>query len=495
MSEDQIRSYDHFIGGEFVKSSGDDRLDVEYPYDGSVWATVPDGSEEDVDAAVSVARETFDAWRESSVSERYNVLHSIADAIEDHFDELGELETKQNGKLIREMRAQMPAVAGKFRYYASQIDTSRGDVVPVAAKDGGFHNYVVHEPYGVVGAVTPWNSPLMLTVGKLAPAIATGNTFVHKPSEITPVSALRLAEIIAEESDLPDGVYNVITGAGETGAALTNHDDVDKLTFTGSTATGRKIGAAAGENLIPVSLELGGKSPNIVFPSADLENAVTGAVKGIFAATGQTCIAGSRVFVHDDVYEPFVDAFVERASQITIGDPMDPETELGPVAFGEQWEKVNHYVEAGQSEGGTLLYGGGQPDDQPGEYFFEPTIFTDIDNEMEIARDEIFGPVASVIRFSEEEDVIEQANDTRYGLAAGIWTEDMRQAHRVADAIDAGTVWVNEYRTGSTRAPFGGFKDSGIGRENGSEGLEEYRQTKTVWIDQTGEVSDPFKLG
>lgn len=492
MAADDVTDYDHFINGEFVDSSDADRFDVAYPYDGSVWATVPDGAADDVDRAVSVANEAFDEWRETSVSERYDLLHAIADAIEAHADELGELETKQNGKLIREMRAQIPGVAGKFRHYASLIDTSRGEVVPV---DGGFFNYVVHEPYGVVGAVTPWNSPLMLSAGKLAPAIAAGNTFVHKPSEITPVSALRMAEIIAEETDLPDGVYNVVTGQGDTGAALTEHEGVDKLTFTGSSATGRKIGQAAGANINPVSLELGGKSPNIVFPSANLENAVTGAVKGIFAATGQTCIAGSRVFVHDDIYEPFVDAFVERASNIKVGDPMDPETELGPIAFGDQWEKVNHYVEVGQSEGGTLVYGGGQPDDQPGEFFFEPTIFTDIENDMEIATDEIFGPVACVLRFSSEEEALEQANDTEFGLAAGIWTEDMRQAHRVADRIDAGTIFVNEYRTGSVRAPFGGFKNSGIGRENGKEGLKEYRQTKTVWIDQTGDVSDPFKMG
>ncbi len=491
---DSVREYEHFIDGASAPSTGDDRIDVEYPYDGSVWARVPDGTEADVDRAIGAAREAFPAWRETTLSERYELLHQIADALEGHADELGELETRQNGKLIREMQGQMNVVGGAFRYYASVIDADRGSVVPVQHKEEGFLNYVVHEPYGVVGAITPWNSPLMLSVGKLAPALAAGNTFVHKPSEITPVSALRAAEIIAEETDLPDGVYNVVTGAGETGAALSGHPDIDKVAFTGSSETGKRIARAAGENIVSATLELGGKSPNMVFPSADLENAVVGAVKGIFAATGQTCVAGSRVFVHEAVYEPFIDAFVEKASGIRIGDPMDPATELGPVAFGEQWEKVKHYVEVGESEGGTLLYGGGQPDDQPGEYFFEPTIFTDVENDMEIARDEIFGPVACVITFEDEAEAIQLANETRYGLAAGVWTEDMRQAHRVADRLEAGTVWINEYRTVSNRSPFGGFKHSGMGRENGHEGLDTYRQTKSVWIDRTGEVADPFRL-
>jgi aldehyde dehydrogenase (NAD+) len=335
-----------------------------------------------------------------------------------------------------------------------------------------------------------------LTVFKLAPALAAGCTFVHKPSSYTPVSALRFAEILHEEAGLPAGVYNVVTGGGSTaGEALITHDDVDKLAFTGSTGVGRHIGKAAGESLIPVSLELGGKSPNVVFPSADLDNAINGVIKGIFAATGQTCLAGSRVFVHEDIAEEFVDRFTSRAEDIELGDPLDPDTEMGPVAFRDQWETDVSYIETGIEEGATLAFGGEQPDDLPGECFLQPTILTDVDNEMTVAREEIFGPVASVITFADEAEVIELANDTDFGLAAGVWTEDMRQARRFANRVEAGTVWINEYRTLSYNAPFGGYKDSGLGRENGKEGIEEYRRTKTVWVDESGSVDDPFKLG
>jgi len=492
---DTVERYDHVIGGEPVASTGEERIDVVYPYDGTVWASVPDGTAADVDRAVERARAAFAEWRETSPSERRATLYGIADALDDHADELGELETRQNGKLLREMAGQTAALGEWYRYYGSLAETARGDTVPVENKDGGLFNYVDHEPYGVVGAITPWNSPLMLTTWKLAPALAAGNAFVHKPSEQTPVSALRFAEILRDETDLPDGVYNVVAGAGETGAALAEHDGVDKVAFTGSTATGRTVGAAAGEALNPVSLELGGKSPNVILPSADLDSAINGVVKGIFAATGQTCLAGSRVLVHEAVHDEFVERFTDRARSVTLGDPMDPETEMGPVAFRDQWEKVRHYVETGAEEGAEVAYGGEQPDGAPGECFVQPTVLVGVDNGMQVAREEIFGPVASVIEVADEADAVETANDTDYGLAAGVWTEDMRQAHRVADALDAGTVWVNEYRTLSHRSPFGGFGDSGLGRENGAEALDEYRQTKSVWIDLDGEVDDPFTLG
>ena len=492
---DNIEQYDLFVDGTSIQSTGSQRIDVKYPYDGTIWASVPDGTAADIDSAVLAAREAFEIWRESTPTRRREVLHEIAEAADDYAAELAELETKQNGKLIREMRGQTDLLGEWYRYYAGLIETDRGTTVPVENKNGGMFNYVRKEPYGVVGAITPWNSPLLLSAWKLAPALAAGNTVVQKPSEQTPVSALRFAELLAQETSLPDGAYNVVTGSGETGAALADHDDIDKLAFTGSTATGRKIGAKAGERLIPVSLELGGKSPNIVFPSANLDNAVNGIVKGIFAATGQTCLAGSRVLVHEEIADELIDRLTDRAQDISLGDPMNPETEMGPVAFRDQWEKVRHYVETGSDEGARIAYGGDQPDDLPGECFIQPTVLVDVDNGMTVAREEIFGPVASVITFEDEESAIEIANDTPYGLAAGVWTENMRQAHRVAAKTNAGTVWINEYRVVSRLSPFGGFKQSGLGRENGQEALAEYRQTKSVWLDLTGEVTDPFTLG
>jgi len=489
-------SYDLYVDSAFVEPAGEDRIEVDYPYDGSVWAEVPAGTAADVDRAVAAAREAFEGgWRSTGPSERGAVLHEIADVLDDHARELAELETRQNGKLIREMEGQLNAMGDWYRYYAGLANTHEDRVIPVENKDGQLFNYVLREPLGVVGAVTPWNSPLLLTTFKLAPALAAGNTFVHKPSEHTPVSALRFAELLGKETSLPDGVYNVVPGVGETGAALTEHDGVDKLAFTGSTAVGREVGKTAGERLVPVSLELGGKSPNIVFPDANLENAINGVIKGIFAATGQTCLAGSRVFVHEDVYEAFVDRFTDRASEVQLGDPMDPDTEMGPAAFPGQREKVEKYVDIARDEGATVVFGGERPANTPGECFVQPTVIVDVDNGMQVAQEEIFGPVASVLSFSEEAEVVELANETDYGLAAGVWTEDMRRALRMVERLKAGTVWVNEYRTLSYRSPFGGYKDSGLGRENGREGLNEYQQIKSVWIDRAGEVDDPFTLG
>lgn len=491
-----VSEYELFIDGEFTASTSDERLDVEYPYTGEVWASTPNGSTEDIDDAVAAARTAFEhgPWRNMRPSQRRSTLHQIADVLDTHSDELGELETRQNGKLIREMSAQASGLGTMFRYYAGFCDKIEGDVIPVENKDGQMFNYTRKEPLGVVGAITPWNSPLTLTVFKIAPALATGNTVVHKPSEYTPVSALRLGELIKEETDLPDGVYNVVPGDGKTGAALADHGDVDKLAFTGSSATGREVAKKAGEKIIPVTLELGGKSANIVFRSANTENVVNGIVKGIFAASGQTCLAGSRVFIQDDVYDDVVNRLTERASEIELGDPMDPETEMGPLAFRGQWEKAKKYINLGTAEGATLAIGGAPSDDSLGEYFIRPTVLTDVNNDMQVAQEEIFGPVASVMSFSDEDEVVELANESNYGLVAGVWTENMRQAHRMIDQLDVGSVFINEYRTVSYASPYGGYKDSGLGRENGREGLEEYLQTKSVWFDLSGSVADPFSL-
>jgi aldehyde dehydrogenase (NAD+) len=493
----EVEEYDLFIDGEFRASDGGDRIEVDFPYDGSIWASVPNGTATDIDDAVGAARAAFERadWRNTQPSDRRETLNQIADVIDEYATELAEFETLQNGKLLREMEPQMNVMGDWFRYYGRLCEeVGEGRTIPVENKDGQMFNYIRKEPFGVVGAITPWNSPLLLTTWKLAPALAAGNTFVHKPSEETPVSALRFAQLVNEHTDLPDGVYNVVPGEGHTGAALAEHDDVDKVAFTGSTAVGREVAKTAGENLTKVSLELGGKSPNVLFEDADLDNAVNGVMKGIFAATGQTCMAGSRVLVHEDIHDEFIDRLTERAGEIKLGDPRNPETEMGPVAFRGQWEKVKEYVNKGLDEGAKLGFGGEMPDSQPGECFIQPTVLVDVDNGMSVAQEEIFGPVASVIPFSSEEEAIELANDVDYGLAAAIWTQEMPRANRFVESVRAGTVWVNEYRVVAPNSPFGGYKNSGIGRENGREGLEEYYQTKSVWYDHAGEVGDPFSL-
>lgn len=492
---DSETHYSVVIDGDYREPATDDRIAVTFPYTGEQWATVPQAGEEDVDNAVEAARRAYEnGWKDTLPSKRRKILDQIADVLDEYYEELGRLETLQNGKLIREMEGQIESLSEWYRYYGSLCDTLEGKVIPVENKDGEMFNYTQQEPYGVVGAITPWNSPLLMLTLKLAPALAAGNTLVHKPSEHTPVSALRFAELIYDETDLPEGAYNVVPGAEDAGRALTDHEDIDKLSFTGSTAVGRQIGKAAGEKLVPVSLELGGKNPNVVFPDANLDNAVNGVTKGIFAATGQTCVAGSRVLVAEEIYDEFIDRFVARANDIELGDPLDRETEMGPVAFPEQWNKVRKYIDIGTSEGAEIAFGGEQPDDLSGDLFIQPTILTGVDSGMQVAQEEIFGPVASVIKFSNEEEAIQLANDTDYGLAAGVWTEDMRRVHRLADEIEAGTVCINEYRVMSYRAPLGGYKASGLGREQGKVGLEEYLQTKSVWMDLDGEVSDPFSM-
>jgi aldehyde dehydrogenase (NAD+) len=485
--------YDMFIDGSSMASESGERFDIEYPYDRSVWATAPRGNEHDVDMAVTAAQECFesDEWQKMTATQRGNLLFEFANVLEDHTEELGRLESLSNGKLFSAMNAQAEALPKWYRYYAGLADKITGTTIPV--DDDRMFNFTLKEPYGVVGAITPWNSPLMLATYKIAPAIAAGNTVVLKPSELTPISAIRLAEL-ANKAGWPDGALNVVTGFARPGAALTEHNCVQKVAFTGGLETGSTVGETAGRNIKDVTLELGGKSPNIVFPDADMDKAVTGAIKGIFAASGQTCIAGSRLFLHESIIDDFVDELLSETRKIRMGDPFDEDSEIGPIAFQGQLEKIQKHVNIAKSEGAKLACGGEPRDDLPGGLFFPPTILTDVDNNMKIAQKEVFGPVLSVLSFSNEADVIRKANDSNFGLAAGVWTNDLRRAVRMSNNLEAGVVWVNTYRKSSFTTPFGGYKKSGIGVEKGVEALDDYLQIKSVWMELEGELSNPFHL-
>lgn len=491
--EGELQSYRMHVDGEPRDGTADDRLEVTYPYTGEAWATVPDGTAADVDAAVTAAQSCYEseAWQSLTATDRGELLYALAGLLEDHIEELGRLESLSNGKLYREMHAQAGALPDWYRFYAGLADKVGGQTLPV--EDGRMFNYTLREPYGVVGAITPWNSPLMLLTYKLAPAIAAGNTVVAKPSEVTPVSAVRLAEL-ATKAGFPPGAFNVVTGGGETGKALSDHDDIDKIAFTGGTEAGRAVGRSAGKHVRPVTLELGGKSANIVFPDADMETAVTGAIKGIFAATGQTCVAGSRLLLHEDIHDEFVDRLVTRAEAIELGDPFDEDSEMAPIATERQCRKVEKYVDIAREEGATPLTGGERRTVGECDRFFPPTVFTDVTNDMRVAREEIFGPVLSVLSFADEDEAVEITNDSPFGLAAGVWTTDLRRGIRMTEDLEVGVVWVNTYRKSSFTTPFGGYKQSGIGREKGVEAIDEYLQTKSVWIETEGTVSDPFKL-
>jgi (Z)-2-((N-methylformamido)methylene)-5-hydroxybutyrolactone dehydrogenase len=493
----EVRDYKMLIGGQWVDARSGKTFESTNPYTGQVWATPPEADEEDVDAAVRAARQAFDEgpWGRMTGTERARLMRRLAELLAENAGELAVVETTDNGKLLKEMGGQLGALPDWYYYFAGAADKVQGATIP--SDKPNFFVYTRKEPVGVVGAIIPWNSPLLLLTFKLAPALAAGCTFVVKSAEQTPASVLEFGKLF-EEAGFPPGVFNVVSGFGvPTGKALVSHPGVDKVAFTGSTQTGISVMKDAADHLAKVTLELGGKSPNIVFEDVDLEAANNGVVAGIFAATGQTCIAGSRLFVQERAHDELVERLSERAKTIKLGDPLDVETEMGPIAFKEQLEKIEGHVRAGTEEGATLVCGGKRPDADALEhgYFIEPTIFAQVENGMQIAREEIFGPVLSVIPFKDEEELVRQANDTRYGLAAGIWTRDIQRAHRVAHAIRAGTVWINAYRTLSFNTPFGGYKASGLGRENGLEALNEYTETKSVWVELSGQSRDPFTMG
>ncbi|MFE1046070.1 aldehyde dehydrogenase [Streptomyces olivaceus] len=492
---DTPTTWQHFIGGSPAEPASGEYFDSTDPATRRTLYRAARGTAPDVDRAVTAARKAFEdpRWRDLSQTRRGRLLRRLGELLAENADELALMESRDNGKLLREMRGQLAALPEYYHYYAGLADKIHGATIP--ASDPRVLNYTVREPVGVVGAITPWNSPLTLTTSKLAPALCTGNTVVIKPSEYTSATGLRLAEL-ALEAGFPPGVVNVVTGFGaEAGAALVDHPGLAKISFTGSTATGSRIAASAASRFIGSTLELGGKSPQLVFEDADVGNAAMGVVAGVFAAAGQTCIAGSRVLAHRSVYEELLERVCARAGTIRIGDPLDEATELGPLAFEAQRDKVAGYVDLGRSEGARVLTGGAPSDGGLGGYFYEPTVLVDVDNSMRVVREEIFGPVVAVMPFETEEEAVRLANETEYGLAAGVWTSNLARAHRVAGRLDAGTVWVNTYRAMSPMSPRQGFKSSGVGIEHGTESVNEYTRLKSVWINTAEEpVADPFTM-
>ena len=491
-----MKRYQLRIDGQSADPAGANWFETQNPYTGQTWAEIPRGDARDVDAAVQAAHRalTGGPWAEMTATQRGALMHKLGDLIARDAAKLAATEVRDNGKLFAEMQGQLNYIPQWFYYYGGLADKIQGSTLPLDKK--GYFAFTRHEPVGVVAAITPWNSPLLLAAWKIAPALAAGCTLVIKPSEFTSASTLEFAELF-DEAGFPPGVFNVVTGFGaEVGTPLVEHPLVSKISFTGSDATGRLINEKAARLLKHTSMELGGKSPNIVFEDADLEQAAFGAISGIFAATGQTCIAGSRLLVQDSIHDAFVEKLLAVARTARMGDPMDPATQVGPITTPPQFQKVLDYIDIAQAEGAQVLLGGerGSAPECGQGWFLQPTIFTGVRNDMRIAQEEVFGPVLAVIRFTDEADALRIANDVRFGLAAAVWTQNIGRAIRMSERLQAGTVWVNTYRAISFMAPFGGYKDSGLGRENGIDAVREYLQTKSVWINSGAIAGNPFVL-
>lgn len=487
-------NYQLYIDGSWRDATGGATMPAINPYDQEVHGHVPVATPADVEEAVRAARRAFDTvWSKTTPGERAKLLNKVADLLDADADRLALLETTDNGKVIRETSNQMGYAARIFRYYAAWADKMHGDVVPLDQKDT--LDLAIRVPYGVVACVTAWNSPVAILTNTLPAALAAGNCVILKPSEHASTTTLEVAKL-CEKAGFPAGVVQVVTGAGEVGAALTGSKLVDKISFTGSPGVGRIIAQAAGANLKPVTMELGGKSPNIVFDDADFDRALVGALAGIFGATGQTCIAGSRLLVQRGIYERMVDGLAARAKQIRMGDPRLPETEMGTAANEPQFNKILSFIEAAKGDGARLVAGGSRADGPGLEkgFFIEPTIFADVRNDMKVAAEEIFGPVLSIIPFEDEDEAVAIANATPYGLASGVWSENISRCLRMMRAINSGVVWVNTYRVAAPQAPFGGMKESGFGRVRGEAGILEFMQTKNVFIDFSGDRRDPFSM-
>ena len=473
-----------FIDGKAEDALSGKTIAVMNPATGEIVTTVPEAGPEDVERAVSAARRTFEsgAWRKMDVSQRERIIWRIGELIDKNKEELGMLESLNNGKTYREaLRGDIPPTADIFYYYAGWTRKIYGETIPV---DGNYLNYTLREPMGVVGMIAPWNYPMLIAGWKVAPALATGCSMVIKPSEMTPLTTLKLAEYCLE-AGVPEGVVNVVTGYGATGEMLARHMDVDKIAFTGSVRTARALMKASGEsNLKRLSLELGGKSPNIIFPDADLDRALKSAFWGIYANKGEVCSAGSRLLVHEKVYDEFVGKLADRAAKMKLGDPLDPATEMGSQISRLQLEKILAYIESGKQEGAEVVAGGER--DTEGQkakgFFIKPTVFAGVKPQMKIAQEEIFGPVLSAIKFKDADEAAEIANCTIYGLVSAVWTHDIGVAHRLAHRIKAGSVWINAYNCFDSSSPFGGYKQSGFGREMGPHALESYTQIKSVWV-------------